>query len=298
MRILITGATGFVGRNLVPMIVRKLPDAKMLILSRSAEKAKRLHQYENCIYANADNWEETKKFEPEIVIHLAAFSTSRNDDEIIDQLLSSNIAYGVHLLQALRKCKSLKLFINTGSFAEYRFGADHIEDAYLYTATKTAFRSFVDYYANLCNYSYINVIPYTIYGGVKTIKRLVDYILDSVGSKVPIDMTKGEQILDFTYVDDLCDFYVCCIEQLDHLCRLPQGETFHVGTGRGNTPRDVANIIEKLTGERCNINWGGRPYRERDTLQAVAPISKNLELLGWRAKTTLEKGLTMMIHNK
>lgn len=294
MRVLITGATGFVGQNLLPMLIKECPDIEILTLNRHVEKAERLFPYERCHHISMEARGGICDFAPEVVIHLAAMSTARNDDEVVDALLDSNIKFGVWLLQTLKACPSLRLFINTGSFAEYRCGAMELNDAYLYAATKTAFRSFLRYYADLCGYHYINVIPYTIYGGKMTIKRLVDYIWESQSSGQPVDMTEGEQILDFTYIDDLCSFYVFCLKHLERLCSLKQGEDYHIGTGQGNTPRDVARIIERITGRPCHINWGGRPYRDRDTMFAVAPVAKNIEQLGWRAKINLEDGLRMM----
>lgn len=295
MKVLITGATGFVGQNLLPMIEEKCHNVQVMTLDRNIEKAKGLFPYSNCKQVKSTDWEAVKAFDPEIVLHLAAYNSSGNDDETLSKLLATNIEYGVYLLQSLCNCKSLKLFVNTGTFAEYRFGAEAFDDAYLYSATKTAYRAFVKYYADLCGYHYINVVPYTIYGGKKTVKRLIDYIFESIESETPVDMTAGEQILDFTHVNDLCDFYVTCINQVNKICSLKQGENFHIGTGKGNTPKDVITIIERVTNKKCNINWGGRPYRERDTMQAVAPIAKNIELLGWKAKISLEQGLSMML---
>lgn len=298
MRILITGATGFVGKNLMPMLGKRLPGAQLMTLNRDVEKSKKIYPYKNCWHVEANDWRAVKEFNPEIVIHLAAMSTSSNDTDIIKPLLTSNILYGVQLLDTLKDCKSLSLFINTGSFAEYRFGPSCIKDAYLYAATKSAFRRFLDYYSQLCGYKYVTVVPYTIYGGKRTIKRLVDYILESNDSVEPVSMTVGEQILDFTHVDDLCDFYVTLIEKLNVVLTWTNGEEFHVGTGIGNTPKDVAKTIEKLTSKKCNIHWGARPYRDRDTMHAVAPIAKNLAMLNWRAKISLRDGLRMMMEEQ
>ena len=57
---------------------------------------------------------------------------------------------------------------------------------------------------------------------------------------------------------------------------------------------DVRRLVERVFGQPCNINFGGRPYRERDTMHAVAPIAKNLNLAKWRAAISLEQGITMM----
>lgn len=294
MRILITGATGFVGQNLVPMFANKCPDAEILLLCRNKEKARVLFSDDKAIIKDAEDWEGVKSFNPDVVLHLASLSTSRNDSEIIKPLLDSNILYGVRLLDALKGCEKLKLFVNTGSFAEYRWGAESINDAYLYTATKSAFKFFVDYYSQLTGYKYINVIPYTIYGGKPTIKRLMDYILESMDSKEPVDMTAGEQILDFTHVDDLCDFYVHVVSRINDLQQVKNGENFHIGTGKGTTIRELASIMEEVYGKKCNINWGGLPYRDRDTMHAVAPIAKNMSLLGWQAKILLINGIKLL----
>ena len=294
MRVLITGATGFVGMNLMPMLEDKCPEAEILLLCRNTAKAKNLFPYKNCKICQSEDWDAVRKFQPEVVLHLASLSTSRNDAEIIPELIHSNIMYGVQLLDALKEDTELRLFVNTGSFAEYRYGSESINDAYLYAATKSAFRSFAEYYSQLGGYKFVNVIPYTIYGGKPTIKRLMDYILESMDAQSPVDMTLGEQILDFTHVDDLCDFYIHLISHQDELNQVKNGGNFHVGTGGGTSRRHLATLMEQVYGNACHINWGGRPYRDRDTMYAVAPIAKNMALLNWKAKISLKEGIEKM----
>jgi CDP-paratose synthetase len=113
-------------------------------------------------------------------------------------------------------------------------------------------------------------------------------------SETPVDMTAGEQILDFTHVNDLAAFYVHILQNPDTFCSLDNGEEFHIGTGKGTTIRELVSIVERIYGRKCNINFGGRPYRERDTMHAVAPIAKNLSLVRWRAMISLEEGIRMM----
>ena len=294
MRVLITGATGFVGMNLMPMLEDKCPEAEILLLCRNTAKAKNLFPYKNCKICQSEDWDAVRKFQPEVVLHLASLATSRNDAEIIPELIHSNIMYGVQLLDALKEDTELRLFVNTGSFAEYRYGSESINDAYLYAATKSAFRSFAEYYSQLGGYKFVNVIPYTIYGGKPTIKRLMDYILESMDAQSPVDMTLGEQILDFTHVDDLCDFYIHLISHQDELNQVKNGGNFHVGTGVGTSIRHLATLMEQVYGKPCHINWGGRPYRDRDTMYAVAPIAKNMALLNWKAKISLKEGIEKM----
>jgi len=289
MKLLITGATGFIGQNLLPMLERECTDTEIMILCRSTEKTKAM--FPNVSHIVADDWTAVRQFQPEIVFHLAAMSTSRNDAEVIEPLVQSNILYGVKLLNVLSECRSLKLFVNTGSFAEYRWGTERLNSAYLYAATKTAFRSFLEYYSDLCHFKYITAVPYTVYGGKPTVKRLMDYIMESIDAPEPIDMTAGEQVLDFIHVDDVSSFFVHIVKHIDKFLALSNAEDFYLGTGRGTSIRELVAIIERTIGKRCNINWGGRTYRERDTMYCVAPIAKNMELVGWKAKRNLTESV-------
>lgn len=295
MKILITGATGFIGQNLLPMLCSDCSDVEVLTLNRSVEKADKLFplsRFTNFIHTSADDWNMVYSFNPDIVIHLAALSTSNNDIQIIDSLISSNITYGVQLLSVLSNCSSLKLFVNTGSFAEYRLGVQQFDSAYLYSATKTAFRTFLNYYTGLYQFRYITAVPYTVYGGKPTVKRLMDYIIESLDVPEAIAMTAGEQILDFIHVDDISRFFIYVIQNHSLFCMLEKnGEDFHLGTGQGTTIREVAKIVESVSKRRCNINWGGRLYRERDTMYAVASIARNIELIQWKAQIELKAGI-------
>ena len=296
MRIALTGITGFVGQNLMPLIVKECADVEILTLNIESDlaKARQMYDWPQCQHILTTELEKLVEFNPEIVLHLATVTTERNNTEIIRPMLSANIEFGVLLLDALTRCTGLKLFVNTGSFAEYRFGPSQINDAYLYAATKSAFRHFCDYYSQLSGFKYITVVPYTIYGGKPTVKRLMDYIIESLDAETPIDMTAGEQILDFTHVDDLAGFYVHILQNKDLFYSLDNGEEFHVGTGKGTTIRELVSIVEQVFQRKCNINFGGRPYRERDTMHAVAPIAKNLNLVNWRAQISLLEGVRSM----
>lgn len=294
MRIVITGATGFIGQNFIPMLVENEPSVEIMTLNRSVEKAQQLFPQPQCRHISVEEMAQIVEFNPEMVYHLATLSTSRNDWEIIEPMMAANITFGVQLLHYISQCKELKLFVNVGSFAQYRLGTQQVSDAYLYTATKTAFRQFVEYYSELYGFKYVQLVPYTIYGGKDTAKKLIDYIIEATTSDTPVDMTLGEQVLDFTHVEDVAGFFLHLIRNLNLFAGIRNGEEFHVGTGRGTTPRELAAIVEREFGKKCNINWGGRPYRPMDTMYAVAPIAKNLELLKWKAKVSVEEGVKRM----
>lgn len=289
MKILITGATGFVGRNLIKSLIVKNKKDNILIITRDIQKATQILPYKDIQIVNIKDKDKIQAFNPEIIIHLAAKLTSANNSDIIEEIIDSNIKNGVKLLDALKGCKNLKLFINFGTFAEYRKGPDKINNAYLYSASKTAFRSFLEYYSDLCGYKYVNVIPYTIYGGKDSQKKVIDYIKDSIGSEIPIKMSGGEQVLDFIHVNDVVRFILYLMKfykKRNNYLTLENGETYFLGSGNGISLRELAKKIELKTGKTCNIAWGALPYRERDIMYAVAPIHKILNI-GWKPQHSL-----------
>lgn len=291
MRVLLSGVTGFVGQSLMQKLKIQCPDIEILTLNTEIKKAEEkfpYSEYTNCQHIHCTSYDEIVRFNPVITLHLATKTTHRNDTDIIKPILASNIEFGVMLLDALSKCSAMRLFVNTGSFAEYLHCSNNFDSAYLYAASKTAFRSFVRYYSDLCGFRYITAIPYSIYGGNMTVKRLMDYILESMDSSANIEMTPGAQVLDFIHVDDVSDFYVYVVQNLEKFIKLKNnGEEFHLGTGIGTSIQDLVKLFEHKYNVKCNINWGGRPYRDRDVMYSVAPTENNERSIEWRAKLLL-----------
>lgn len=283
MKILVTGTTGFVGKNLVTRLISE--DHEILELTRSIKKSKQLFGNKTIKLKITDLKFKLKivEFNPEIVIHLASYLTSSDKFEDATKLIEANIYFLSKVLDAVSKT-SLKLFINTGTFAEYFKGDGNLEPAYFYAATKTASRAFVDYYAKTYNFKQCTVVPYTIYGGKDSQKKIIDIIYDSIDSKQPIDLSPGEQVLDFIHVEDVVEFYVTLVNKLD---TLDYKTNFQLGTGKGTSLKELAILIENVTGKKTKINWGGKKYRSSDVMYAVADISN----LKWKPRIGLPKGI-------
>lgn len=289
MNILITGATGFVGRHLIPLLVEK--GHQLICIVRNREKAIELLGESGIVYVLSDELDNISIYKPECVIHLAAYLSSRDDEDTLHKLLESNVFFGTRLLSALKRGRhEVKLFINFGTFAEYRFGALEVNNAYLYSATKTAFKQLLDYYADATEYKYINIIPYTIYGGNDdSQKKVLDFIKDSFDAKEAMQMSEGKQVLDFIHIDDVVSF-LCFVLNNISLFINQSSIDYHLGTGIGTSIRDLVYIVEHKYQKKCNIHWGALPYRQRDVMYAVAPIGRLINM-GWYPKVRLEDGV-------
>ena len=290
MKILITGATGFVGTTLIPFLYNKgLQDICLLV--RNEKKAENLFgNYRlQIISTESENWPlQVSAYNPEVVLHMAAYFTGRHDEENICRLISSNITLTSLLLEAISKT-NCQHFINIGTFTEFRNGTGEYAPNNFYSATKTAERPIIAYFQSISKWNWINVVVYSPYGRYNNYKKVIDYMADAMGAEKPVDFTKGEQCLDFIHVDDIADFFFTLIQKLPQLT--DRYYQFHLGTGNGHTIREVGRIMEQVWHEQLNGNWGGRDYSAQDVMHAVAPIENNLRYLNWKAKINMKEGI-------
>jgi nucleoside-diphosphate-sugar epimerase len=287
-KILITGSTGFVGRHLTPVLTNN--GFEVLEITRSKNKSIELFgDTTSKVEVNDFKFEQKIiDFNPEIIIHLASYLTSSDEFEDVRKLIDTNIIFFSKILNVTKKIK-LKLFINTGTFAEYSSEKNQkFNPAYLYSASKTASRSFLNYYSKTYDFKEFTVVPYTIYGGKDSQKKIIDYLLESKNSKKAIDLSPGNQKLDFIHINDIVDLYIHLIKNQK---TIPDRQNIFAGTGVGTTLKDLATLISNHTENKLNLNWGRKQYRKNDVMDATAPVGLNNFIPKWNVKITLKAGL-------
>lgn len=297
MKVLVTGADGFVGEHLVRKLKEK--NHNLFLIGEVVDKLKEIsddnHSYLSYLKLDQEKLKNRiKEFYPELVINLAGYSTSSDSYTDMMKITNANVLFLSRLLDSVKEIE-LKCFIYTGSSTEYFKNDKILNPAYLYSASKSAGRSILDYYSDVYGFKSIFVTPYNIYGTTGRQKKIIDFLYDSLNSSDPVKTTMGEQILDFIHVEDVAELFAKILDSLDNI---PHNAEFFAGTGKGTSIKQLAGLLESLTGGKANITWGGIPYRKKDLMYSVADTRKMEELLNWTPAVDLQTGLTMYLKSK
>ena len=281
MNIIISGSRGTLGTHITQKLINK--KYKVLEIIRDNNNYVSLKHNTLKVFSSLDQNNFIKKisdFKPDIFIHLASHITSGDSFDDADKILKTN-KFLIKVLDAI-KFLNIKLFINTGSFAE--FNGREIDPAYLYTSAKVADKYYLKYYSKTYKFKHINVIPYTIYGGVNSKKKILDLIIESLNNPKKINFSPGHQRFDFVYIEDVVDFYIKLIENHN---QLDNGIDYHIGTCTSTSIKELVYIIQDLTKTKANINWGGKKYRPNDIMDSFSPSINIFDL----KMTSLRNGL-------
>lgn len=284
-KILITGATGFLGSHLLPTLIEKGYD--VIILKRSFSNTWRIQNVLSQIKSYDIDKTDMKKIfdENEIggIIHLATDYGKKKDNNII-QMFKANIELPAQLLNSCTKYR-IKFFINTHTFANNKYS--------LYSATKSAFTEIARYFAANYQVKFINMRLEYMYGEKDDYTKFVPFTIKNILGGKEIKATKGEQKRDFIYVKDVVNAYIKVLSSLEKF--IYEFIEFEIGTGNSISLRDFVSEIEEEVNKKANIKWGKISYSKNEIFDSKADTRKAKQYLGWFPKHDISSGLKKTI---
>lgn len=288
MKLLISGATGFIGKHLVT----KLIDEKhhISIITRPSTKndtfGKKVVSY---VFDNDVDklvaFMEKEKFDG--VIHLASLFLAQHKAENIQNLIESNLFFSSALLEASVKTNT-PWFINTGTFWQH-YKNKKYSPVNLYAATKQAFETIAQYYVETSRINFVTIKLCDTFGPDDTRAKVFNLWVKSTETGETLDMSPGEQLIDISYIDNIIDGYLKMITALskDKLRKL-SGKSFAISSSKIVSLKKLASIFEKVSGKKLTINWGGKSYRAREVMK---PWNTGTKIPGWKPAVSLEDGI-------
>ncbi|HDL8396290.1 TPA: NAD-dependent epimerase/dehydratase family protein, partial [Yersinia enterocolitica] len=263
MRILITGASGYIGSNLACYLNSNGFEVFGLIRSEVVDenKIKLLSGVKLEILDEKNLCSLVENINPDIVIHIASLTSVTHDYSTIENLLRSNIEFPTKLLEAM-EVAGVKKFINTGTTWQNYNSADY-EPVNLYAATKQAFEDILKYYIFAKGFSSITLRLFDTYGPNDTRKKLIPLLDRLAETKESLDMSEGNQEIELVHINDICSAYKTAILKLQD-GQPGYANVYSVDTGSRMSLKKLVKLYEKVNDVTLNINWGARPPRERE----------------------------------
>lgn len=298
MRVLVTGATGFVGRA----VVRQLANA-----GHSVAGFARTPRSSRCELATGDILDRAALEDvvkgADAVCHLAALTLVRKSFEQPVRYFEVNVAGTLNLLDAMnaeaeRAGRPLRL-VYASTWAVY--GAPKTQPiteaqqpmpSSPYGASKFAAETVIGYQAALGTVNAVTLRAFNVAGaadgqGDTDSSRIIPRVLLAAAGKVDQVNVNGDgsAVRDFVHVCDLARAYAAALEIPE-----PTGHrVYNVGSGAGISVRDVIATAQKVTGRSVPVHRGPPAREPRELLADISRIQADL---GWRPTLS---NLEMMI---
>lgn len=291
MKILLTGASGFVGAHLARALISRghsvravyLPTDNTARLDALAPNAERMPI--DLAFADCKALDSALKG-ADACVHAAWYAEPGRYLTAPENITCLEMS--IRLLHAAIRC-SVSRFVGVGTCAEYDLSLGDLDEqaplrpTTLYAATKASFYMVGEQIAAVHGMSFAWCRLFYLYGPFESPRRLVsDLFLHLLAGK-PFPVTQGQQVRDFLHVADAASAITAVTES-------GISGPINIGSATPVRIREIVEIAGRLTGRSDLIRWGARGENLLDPPRVVAINSKLLQL-GWSPAYRLEGGL-------
>ncbi len=302
MRVLLTGAAGFIGHKVAEMLAERGDEVLGVDNLNDAYDVKlkewrlaKLRELSRFRFLRADIVDfkmmkeifETEKFDA--VINLAARAGVRASVKNPWVYVETNTVGTLNLLE-LSKDHGVKKFVLASTSSIYGlnsppFSESMVTDTPLsvYAASKKGAEALTFSYHHLYDIDVTVFRYFTVYGPAgrpdMSIFKFIKLIAE--GEPIPV-FGDGNQERDFTYVDDIARGTIAGLRPLGY-------EVVNLGNNRPVKLNYVIGLIEEYLGKKAGIEYF--PPHPADVPRTMADIGKAHALLGWTPEVPIEEGV-------
>lgn len=300
VKVLITGASGFIGSHLARRLVALGARVSGIVkpqadIWRIKDIAARVSLESADMRDYAQVKAAVRRCRPQKVFHLAARVNVARSWEYSREMFDTNLLGTMNLVQAIEggECDC---FVNSGTCEEYGdnptpFREDQCPNPVSpYSASKAAATLFCGMIYKTKKVPVVTLRPFLTYGPQQVSNMLIPYVIQKALLSQDIEMTKGEQTREFNYVTDIVDGYIRASVTPHAL-----GEVINIGNAKEYKIIDVVRMILKMLGNPVKPKAGALAYRPGETMHFYCDNTKARTILKWKPKVSLEEGLKKTI---
>ena len=289
MKILITGATGYIGSKLV----RKLKEKgyRIFAIARKFSHTEKISAYiEDVIYVETYEklYDDLLKIKADYLINLAGVYYGNHDARRLYELLECNVLFCSMVLDAAIN-SGVKKIVHTSS-VQQRFDNEVYHPINIYAATKQAFEDMLAFYTKNEKAMSITLQLFDSYGA-DDCRNKVFQLVRNLDDGESFDMSSGLQKMYFCYIDDVVSAFDTAIGYLSDK-DLGFNKKYAV---RSDDPIALRELIEKYlekSGKKLRINFG---VRENPNKEIMDPSGYGEVLPGWSPRISYENGIDLCV---
>lgn len=290
--IVLTGATGFLGSNLLgKLLVNGYEVAATVRTNSSLARIEKWTGHKNIKLYNIEKTNPRSIFEEnkiDAIVHTA--TEYGRGATAISKILEANLVLPIRLIE-LGIEHATSCFINTDSYFN-KTGSSY-SNLLNYSLSKKSLLVWLGQLSNQIRI--VNVMLEHMYGSGDSRSKFVENLIQEIAvERIPrVHLTHGHQKRDFVYVDDVADAFMKLIEYgRTHEFTF---KSFEVGSGESIQVRDFAQTIKKLSHSSSELGFGDIQYRSDEIMDSKADICAMAEL-GWSPSIGIQEGMSRILN--